>query len=249
MSRVKKMNHWLLLSILFSPAVRAAAVGDPVPNPSTGRFSMDASFDSMVVAERDDKCSGDACDAKWEAQTFGASLGWSVVRGVGLYGQVGRVTESIEELQYEGSGLGYGGGLRLAVPVHSAVWIAGNVHGSFGNTKSTRASQTPDPKHAEYAIYSGTLLLVAGGPSGGGHLWFGPQAAWSWTHMVWPLGDEGITLEVPLQPKRVVSGVLGATLMSDPIGVPWRVSPRFRTTAEARVGQENALHVSVGVSL
>jgi hypothetical protein len=67
--------------------------------------------------------------------------------------------------------------------------------------------------------------------------------------MVWPLGDEGITLEVPLQPKRVVSGVLGATLMSDPIGVPWRVSPRFRTTAEARVGQENALHVSVGVSL
>lgn len=249
MSRVKKMNHWLLLSILFSPAARAAAIGDPVPNPETGRITMDASYDSTVVAERDDKCSGDGCDAKWERQTFGASLGWSVVRGLGLYGQIGQVTESIDELQYEGTGLEYGGGLRLAVPVHPSIWIAGNVHGSFGKTKSTRASQTPDPKHAEYAIYSGTLLLVAGGPSGGGHLWFGPQAAWSWTHTAWPLGDEGITLEVPLQPKRVVSGVLGATLMSDPIGVPWRASPRFRTTAEARVGQENALHVSVGVSL
>ena len=78
------MNHWLLLSILFSPAARAAAIGDPVPNPETGRITMEASYDSTVVAERDDKCSGDGCDAKWERQTFGASLGWSVVRGLGL---------------------------------------------------------------------------------------------------------------------------------------------------------------------
>ena len=243
------MNHWLLLSILFSPPAHATAVGDPVPDPVVGRITLDGSFDSMVVTERDDKCSGDACDARWEVQTFGLSMGLNLIRGVGLYGKAGRISESIQELQYEGLGFGYGGGIRVALPLHSSFWIAGDANALIGSSKSTRAEQTPDPKHGDFAIYSGTLLLVAGSPARGGHLWIGPQTAWSWTHTVWPLGDEGITIEVPLKPKRTLSGVLGATLISEPVGVPWRVSPRFRTTAEARAGQEMALHVSVGMAL
>ena len=76
----------------------------------------------------------------------------------------------------------------------------------------------------------------------------GAQSAWSWSHDVWPMGDQGVIVEIPLKSRRPVSGVVGGTLISDPVGIPWLVSPRIRVTAEGRAGQENAVSVSTGLA-
>ena len=241
------MNFFLWLWVLGE--VVAAPVGDPVANPSTGVFYLDAGLSMTQVAEIDAKCSGDACAARSQRKGFGVETGLSILRGVGLYGVAVRESDTIREAQYEGRMGTYGGGLRLAVPIKPSFWIASTTDMRWGSSESKQADRVNDPAIAKEKKYATSLLGVVGDPNAGGHLWLGAQTAWGWEHTVQPLGSEGLTLSVPLEPKVPMSGVLGATVLSDVVGAPWRNGPRIRVSVEGRAGQELGFRVTTGVSL
>ncbi len=226
----------------------AAPVGDPVPHPGTGLFHVDVGLALSQVREQDAKCGGDACFTNTERQGVDLEFGLAAWRGVGLYGVVGRHSDNIDEAKYEGSIGTVGGGVRLAVPLGVSTWVAATTDLRFGDSKSKQANRLSDPPIASESIYSSSVLLVLGDPANGGHLWFGPQAAWFWRHTLQPLGEEGVTVDVPLEPRVPVGGVFGGILTSDGIASPWRKTPLLRVSAEVRVGQETGVRVATGVS-
>ena len=241
------MSSFLWLWVLGE--VAAAPVGDPVANPSTGVFYLDAGLSMTQVPEVDAKCSGEACDARSQRKGFGVEAGLSVLRGVGLYGAAVRESDTVREAHYEGRMGTYGGGLRLAIPLKPSFWIASTTDMRWGFSESKQSERVNDPAVAKEKKYSTSLLTVFGDPSAGGHLWFGAQTAWIWDHTLHPLGSEGVAVEVPLEPKMPLSGVLGGTVLSDVIGAPWRNGPRIRVSVEGRAGQEFGFRVTTGVSL
>ena len=233
---------------IISEAV-AAPVGDPVANPSTGRLHVDAGLSMTRVSELDSKCSGDACRTNSNRKGFGLEAGIAILRGVGVYATAVRESDTVREAHYEGRMGTYGGGIRLALPLQPSFWIASTTDMRWGSSQSKQAERVDDPALATERKYSTSLLAVLGEPNNGGHLWLGAQATWLWEHTLHPLGSEGVVLEVPLQPKTPVSGVLGGTVMSDVIGAPWREAPRIRVSVEARAGQELGFRVTTGLTL
>ena len=226
----------------------AAPVGDPVANPSTGRVHLDASMEVSRTAEVDLECAGSACGVVTYREGFGVELGAALLRGVGIYGLVVRAKDELKEANFEGRTQVYGGGVRLALPVYRSLWVAGVGEVRFGQSESVQSERLNDPPRAEERIHTASILAVVGDPSNGGHLWLGAQGAWEWKHTVAPMGDDGVTVDIPLGPRVPVSGVLGGMVLSDPLGLPWRKSLRLRASIEGRIGQENGMRVVTGLA-
>jgi hypothetical protein len=229
-------------------AVIAAPVGDPVANPDTGRVHVDVSMAMSRTAEVDLQCSGDACRVDTHREGFGVELGAALLRGVGVYGLAVRAKDDLKEAHFEGRTQVFGGGLRLALPIQQSIWIATVGEMRFGQSESVQSERLTDPPKGQEHIHTASVLTVFGDPNNGGHMWLGVQGAWKWEHIVEPMGQEGVTVDIALGPRWPVSGVFGATVLSDTVGLPWRTSPRLRASIEGRVGQENGLRVATGMA-
>ena len=238
----------MLLTVWMMGAAWAAPVGDPVPHPETGVLHADVGLSMGYVRERDAECGSDKCFAKTERSGVDTELGIAFGRGLGVYGVFGRHSDVVTEVDYEGTINVFGGGFRLALPVHESRWLATTTDVRIGASQAKDAAQLDDPPSAEERIVSTSLLLVLGDPMGGGHVWFGPQCAWAWKHTILPSGEEGVAIAVPLLPRYPLSAVLGGALTSDGLAAPWRNAPRLRVSAEVRAGQEMGLRVASGLS-
>lgn len=238
----------LLLSLLGSIVASASPVGDPIVNPVQGRLHLDAHLGQSLVHSVDDGCSGTACSARIERSTIGGELGLAILRGVGVYGFAARTTDQIAEASYKGSGRIYGGGIRLAVPLGRAGWVAVNGQIGRGQGQSDTVSEDGDPGRFADVGQSVSVLGVLGSVEGGGHGWLGVQVPIQATYTLEPLGREGLSVSLPLSPIYPASAVIGATLISERVGLPWRNSPRIRTSIEARIGGEMGVGLRTGLA-
>jgi hypothetical protein len=174
-----------------------------------------------------------------------------VIRGLGLYGELGRAQDQIQAADYKGRSRVWAAGLRAAVPLGRDLWLASNGRVDGGEGESIHADEEPDPERADYRLMSGTILVAWGSSGAGASAWAGAQSSWHWDHHVWPLGSKAteVRLDVPLAPTQQLSGVVGCGMTSEPVGLPWRTSPRLTVALEARAGQEWGVSGWVGVAL
>ncbi len=245
------MHGMLILAHLASAQVYAAPVGDPVAHPEVGRVRLDARIGNDRTEERDTRCrEKSGCDAVWNRNEISGGLHVAILRGLGIYGELGRETGRIRAADYLGSARVWALGLRGAIPIAPNWWIAADGRFGFGSGEGVRQAETSDPESEKYKIYTASLLGVLGDPAKGADVWFGAQAAWHYEHQVWPLGQAAseIVLDVPLQPKDPVSGVIGGALYSEPLGLPWRTSIRMNVGIEGRVGQSTGVSGWVGAA-
>ena len=240
------MTLMLFTALALGPA-QAAPVGDPIANPKTGRVFIDGSYGVSRILEEDSLCSGGACTARLDRSSFQAELGVAVVTGLGLYAFSSWNSDVVAEARLVSHVNLLGGGMRLGLPLGQRAWLAADCRLSFGTGLSDETLQVTDPASVDERIGTASVLGVWGHPDDGGHLWLGLQAPWMYTRDLQPLGASGVRVTMPMAPHVPVVFVVGGTLISERLGIPWGNSPRLRTTIEARLGQENALTVSTGL--
>ncbi len=241
-----------LMALHFTGPAAAVPVGDPVPRPKAGRIRVDARVGSHRISEKDSRCQGSTgCSAQWTQSSVMGGLHLAVIKGLGLYGELGLGQDRIRAADYRGNTRAWAAGLRAAVPLSTSLWIAGNVRMDRGQGESQHQEEEEDPETSEYRIYSGTLLGVWGDRTDGASLWVGGQSSWEWEHRVWPLGtsSEGVRLEVPLRPDLPASGVVGCGFTSEPLGLPWRATSLLTVAIEGRAGQELGVSGWIGLAL
>lgn len=247
------MRSVFSLLLLVCPGIGlAATVGDPVPHPDAGRFRLDVRLGSDAVQETDTRCTGSSgCDATWRRTELSGTLSVAVLRGLGVYGELGIGQDQIQAADYKGRSQAWGAGVKAAVPVTASVWLAADIRLDEGDGQSVLADEDPDPELTTYRLSTASVLGVWGDSARGGAVWLGAQSSWMWDHHVWPLGteDSQISLDVPLAPRLPVSGVLGMSLSSDPVGLPWRTSTRLSVGLEGRAGQETGVSGWLGFAL
>jgi hypothetical protein len=242
-----------LASLVIVPVTaHAAPVGDPVAHPDAGRLRVDARIGSETISERDTRCTvSDGCTALWKRTEIVVGVNLAILRGLGIYGELGKETGSIRAAEYQGRSRTWAVGLRGAIPIAPSWWIAADGRFGFGDGVGLTNSAASDPEVERFRIHTASLLGVWGDPSKGADVWLGAQSAWYYEHSVWPLGQDkdDVVLELPMQPEIPVSGVLGGAFYSDPLGVPWRRTLRMNVGLEARIGQVYGLSGWVGASL
>ena len=241
----------MIVLLLFSSwaKVAAAPVGNPLALPSTGSVYVDGIFGISKAAEQDQKCSAGACSAHSQRTEHGVEVGVAILSGLGAYAVAVQGRDTVQEANYVGKHSTYGGGVRLAVSLQRRFWLATTTDLRVGQSSSVQAGRSSDPAHALEKKFGSSFLAVLGHPEDGGQCWVGAQGAWLWHHELYPLGESGVTVDVPLRPTTPFSGVLGGTLISDVVGKPWRAAPRVRVSVEGRLGQETGMQITTGVTL
>jgi hypothetical protein len=237
--------------LLALPAA-AAPLGDPVPLPAAGRVRLDVRVGTDIVQETDTRCEeSSGCGATWNHSAVVGGLHIALIRGLGVYGELGLGKDQIQAAGYKGESKVWAAGVRAAVPVSQSFWIAANTRVDDGQGQGVVVADDADPEINTYRIYSGALLGVWGDSARGASMWLGAQSSWQWDHHVWPLGTRTgeVRLDVPLSPDIPASGVIGFGLNSDPMGLPWRKSGRISVAIEGRAGQELGVSGWVGVAL
>ena len=176
---------------------------------------------------------------------MGAELSVAIVRGLGVYGSAAKLKTSVDGVGYAGSGtgweLGVRGGLTLAGP-----WgLAADVRAGAGASEDGEGGETAVKTRAA------RLLGTVGAPGGGAMAWLGPDYQWgSSIDLAMPsTAVQGETLAYTIEPLRPVAVVLGGSLHSGAVGLPWRTSPRLSAGAELQAGQVRAVRAWVGLGL
>ena len=232
---------------LLAGAAWAAPVGEPVADPEAARVRLGARFDSWASRVSDDACDGAAsCDAVWRSQETSFEAQLALLRGLGLFGELGHDAVTVSEAGYSGAGVRTAVGLRGALSLGGPWWLGVNARVDW--SRGQAAAEVGDAPAVHQAQRRTASLLGAWGEPGDGvSLWAGGQVAWGWFERLYPLGED--ELEIPLRPAAPLTGVFGAALTSEPLGVPWTRSVRVSVTAEARLGQENGASVALQLGI
>ena len=129
------MRTILTLVTLFPATAWAAPVGSPVADPETGRVVLVGTLDTETRILEDAGCTSDDCQAARVPVGWGGRLNVNVLKGVGVFVDTASVTEAIDGAGYAAAGTTQGGGVRLAVPVTSAWFLAATAQMERGNTE------------------------------------------------------------------------------------------------------------------
>lgn len=237
---------WLLIS-----AALAGPLGQPYPDPQVERVSLTALASSASAETQAEGCAAQTgCDALWEGRSWTAQASVAIVRGVGVYGELGHVTEVVKAAEYDGAGTGWAAGLRLALPITRTIGLAADArYGGVETTADPVEGALGGPGDATRRAPQLSLMGTLGTPAAGGLAWLGAQSSPGWTASLRPLGSvDGEPLsEVALKPTLPLSVIFGMAGVSEELGLPWRSSAHVSAGAEGWVGQSSGLSVWLGV--
>ena len=232
----------MLLVLLALPAF-AASVGDPGPDPAVGRLRLVGAveLEEIWVADRD--CEGDlGCDAVDRYSFTGGEVQVALVHGLAVLGSLGRIRDQVSEADFDAAGIGWGLGVKGALPLSRVWWL----HGQARLDHGLPADQGPGAENGSRLALTGTAGLAWGAIEGGfaGHV--GVQRALFWQQELRPLGDDG--LEISLQPSWPGSVAGGFSWASQPLGSSWGNAPRMVLSLDARAGQSTGVTAQLGLA-
>lgn len=237
-----------MFMIWMSTLAAATPIGDPVPRVAAGRFAMGTAvaMSSHWLSVRG--CSEGSCDGVWKRSGVVGTGRLTIVDGLGLDVSVGWLGDQISQAHYSGTGVQGSVGLRGAVPMkRSGWWLSGVAHLSAGQADNGEL----DSSLAMSSYRIGTVnALVAWSPVSDVSFtfWGGAQGALQWAHTITPIGFDSAgqaALEVDVIAGLPVSGVLGLSLVSEPLGAPWQPDWRLGFELEAMLGQSNLTSAQV----
>lgn len=232
---------WLLLTL---PAL-AGPIGQPLPDPQVERVTLALRAETETAGLRAEGCEAEeGCDAVLEGRTWAAELSVALLRGVGVYGVVGRRIELVQAAQYSGVGRTWALGGRLALPITGALGVAADARYTWSATEGAAVEGAlAGPGSQRWQSPRLSLMGTLGQPDDGGLGWLGVQTSPGFTLVSSPLGSlDGAPLtELTLKPELPVSAVFGLAGVSEELGLPWRRSARISAGAEAWLGQTSGL--------
>lgn len=238
---------WMLLML---PAL-AGSLGVPIPDPDASRVALSLVGQTEAVAASVSSCVGDSgCDMSLDQSGLGGELSVAIVRGLGLYGGFGRVNDSVATAGYTGTGTGWTLGARGAIPVYGKLGIAADFHLGTANTEGEHVTESDQQQSAAVIRErAARLLATVGEPEAGAVGWAGAELAWGWSMDLTAPPTEGgaDSVSYAVEPTGPASFVVGGSLHSEPIGVPWRPSPTLSAGAELRFGQIRSVGAWVGL--
>jgi hypothetical protein len=137
-----------------------------------------------------------------------------LLRGLGVYAELGHVAESIEEAGYRGSGVAHGLGVKAAVPL-GGPFLAGL---AFQYEKGKGESLTSTPTTSAWTLARGVFSAILASPDHGAQAWLGP----TWRVLAnqdLDFGGEDGAFE--LTARRPLGAILGGQVDSEALGAPW----------------------------
>lgn len=237
-------------TLLMLPAF-AGSLGVPIPAPDAARVQLALTGQTEAVGASVRACQAEeGCDLSLDQSSLGGELSVAILRGLGVYGSFARVSSAVSSAGYSGTGTGWTLGARGALPITRALGVAAEAH--LGAATSAGAHPTEADQQQSAAVIterSARLLATVGSPEGGAVGWGGAELAWGWRMDLDAPPSEGGSdpVSYTAESSRPMSGVLGGSLHSEPIGVPWRASPTLSAGAELRIGQIRSVGAWVGL--
>ena len=233
----------MLLGLMLTQSLAAAApVGEPVPRVEAGRVALGVRTGAASQWLTAQGCAEGACDSVWRGSTTAGVARLTVVDGLALDAEVGRLSDRVSQASYTGKGLLWAAGARGALPLWmSGWWLCAS--GRYEAASATNGLEGSDLSASRYAIGSASGVL-AWAPRGdvGFTTWIGGQGAWHWDQVLTPLGvgsDGEPVLEIVMDPGLPASAVLGLSIVSQPLGAPWSPAWRIGIELDASIGQSN----------
>lgn len=224
---------WL---VAVAPAL-AMPQGAPVADPATARAAVSVQGSTEVANLQPTDCSAESCATKLSRLGLGAVAELALLPGVGLQAEAGRVTLTGDGVDYAAQGLEGG------VAVELSRYLAGD----WGAALSARGRWTSLPDEASTREISVGAAGTWGRPDAGLVAWAGVQVPLLVDVELPPA--EGQTAWNELVAARPLSGSFGLALMSSPLGVPWRRTPRATVGLEGWMGQANGASAWLGLAL
>lgn len=234
---------WMLLSSLGW----GATIGDPIPRTGIGRVATGVRIESASQWLHVKDCApGGSCDGVWRRSGLVGVGRITLVDGLGVDVEVGRLTDRIQQASYRGSGYQWALGARGALPLGSSGWwlsAVGRYSVGLGDNDEVGA----DLVENRFSVGTASGLLAWSPIQDAGFtFWVGGQGAWRWEHTVTPLGldEDGVAnLEVPMEAGVPVAAVAGLSIVSEPLGAPWQPAWRLGVELDGMVGQVNLVSV------
>jgi hypothetical protein len=215
----------------------AAPVGNPLPDATGGHVALTGLLSSSRTGLVDEACVGiDGCDGSRTPVGLGGRAEFTILTGVAVFGEVEHVSERVDEAFYEGKGVEWGGGARLAIPVLRPFWVGvtGQFHvGSATGDISTVAADT----QWQWARVTAAGIVTAN--DHGAFLYFGP----TW-RPVTIFESRGGPADFDLVAHQPFGGVFGGEVQSERLGPSWAA-----WNASLRAGGEITWEEGFGVGV
>lgn len=225
------------LWLVWSTVARAMPQGAPIADPATARVTAAAVVSTEVAHQRPSNCAGQTCDVQLSRVGAGAMAELALLPGVGLQAEMARVTIGDDSLDYAEQGVETG----------AAIELARRFAGDWGAALSARGRLTSLPDQASTREVTVSAAGTWGRPDAGLVAWAGLQVPVLVDVELPPA--EGQTEWNELIAARPLSATFGLALMSSPMGVPWRRTPRATVGLEGWAGQANGASAWLGLAL
>ncbi len=227
----------------------AASRYEPVLDPEAGVLGLNIAFAGSRLLEEDLECGeGENCSAAWNRSLVTAEAQVVPLKGVAVFGEIATNNERIAEANYRGTGLYWGGGLRLSVPIPDSDWSLA-AQGSMSWAWGEGSEVDTGGKEASWAhVHDVSAMAAWGGPVEGLTAWVGAETAWHWRHQLQPLGyaDNSPVLDIRMVPAAPASIITGASVTSQDMGPSWNRSARLTTGVAFSYGQRTGFSAWVG---
>ncbi len=229
-----RLRTSLLLPLLACPlTAEAALVGSPVAEPDLGVFSLGPYLDYEEAVMRADGCTGEACQGVRRATEFAGRLAISPLRGVGLFGDLGLVKESMLEADYAATGRFFGAGARLALPVKGHLYLAAQGQVQSGNAQTYAADGTTIEAEGDWLRWRAAGMIALAPSDHNACLYLGATYHPSYTHNTRSVDYD---VDYAFQPVSLVGAVLGGQMASAVLNLPWgERDVHMKLAVEARI--------------
>ena len=227
-------------ALFFTASALAAPAGEPFAQPELGTRTVRVLGDTEDTVVLDTDCGDLApCEGTWSTTQFGMEMQWTLKPGIGAAAGMGYIEGQIKEANFRGKGPSLFLGVNGAIPLQHSFWLTGQARVSG----SAIWGATVEDGTREFSRdVQGTLtsLIAWSRLEEGPSFWAGAQSTLLWIQQLAPLGVNH-DMALPLRWRYPVSGVLGISYRSQPLGLPWERSPRLTVGAEGRVGQSKGV--------
>ena len=231
-----------MFMIWMSTLAAATPVGDPVPRLAAGRVAVGTALEMSSHWLSVSDCSQGACDGIWQRSGLVGVGRLTIVDGLGLDFSVGRLRDKISQANYSGTGVQGAIGVRGAIPLTQTGWWL-SVVAQYSAGQADNGDVEGGLSMSGYSIGTSSALLAWSPVADVSFTcWGGAQGAWQWSQTITPIGldsDGAPVLEVDVTAGLPVSGVIGLSIVSEPLGAPWQPAWRLGFELEAMLGQSN----------
>lgn len=223
--------------LLFAASALAAPQVPVVETLPVGSLGVAFVASSLRDHLKEVSCEEGQCEALSVDNRLGGAVEYRVLSVLSLYGRAENSEQKLRAADYFGAGWGFGGGVKLGVPVSEMAGVEGWAEYSVVNTGDASNGDSRDISQVDAGV-----VFRYGNIDEGVVAWGGVSAVPWCKDQPTVLGG---TLPLELAPSFPLSATVGAELVSAPLGPVWSNRGRMGLGGSLTLGNQ----VTVGMRL